>query len=129
MKKHILIIAGFLMLGICSSSFPAAKIISCPALTLQHYGKSSFFDRKIGKTWSLSWRSQQNPVWKTVSIPQTRVCGRSFHNGMKLSYQCSLFLCKSDAVVAQLGESQAYKCFSTYVSTQNTFYCEGFNLD
>lgn len=130
MKKHILIIAGFLMIGICSSSFPATKVISCPNLTLRNYGHSTYYDQKINKLWNLSWHSQQQPVWKNVSIPQTRVCGKGVaSNGMKVNYQCALLICKSDAVLAQLSQNQGYKCFSTYVSTQNRFYCEGFSVN
>jgi hypothetical protein len=130
MKKHILIVMGFLLIGISSSSFPATHIISCPAVGLQHYGKTSYYDRRIGKTWNLNWHSQQHPVWKNVSIPETRVCGKGMaSNGMRLNYQCSVFQCKSDAVIAQLGQTQAFKCFSSYVSTQNKFYCDGFNVE
>ncbi len=130
MKKHILVIAGFLMIGICSSSFPATKIISCPSLSLRNYGKTVYYDQKINKTWSLNWYSQQQPVWRNVSIPQVRICGKGLSNsGMKINYECALFSCKSDAVLAQLNQTQSFKCFSTYVSTENRFYCEGFSVN
>ena len=129
-KKLIPIFAGCLLLGFTMHSFSASQIINCPHLTSKHYGKNVFYDSKIGRTWSLTWLNRQNPAWNEASIPQTTTCGHGkTANGIPVSYQCAVFKCQSEAVIANLGQKQPVKCFSTYVSTKNTFYCDGFTIN
>lgn len=122
---------GCLFLGIAiNTGLAAGKIISCPALSLRQYGKLTYFDPKIGRTWNLQWMNQQVPVWSSVSIPKTTACGTGrSNNGIPITYQCAVFECKSNAVVASLQQNQSLKCFSAYASTGNTFYCNTFSAN
>lgn len=127
MNRQLLILTGCVLLSGTSVGTAADKIIACPALTLHHYGKNTFYDPRSGRSWQLNWLSKQAPVWKLVSIPQTKACGAGkSRNGLPVTYQCAVFQCKSDAVVASLGQTNPVKCFSAYVSTGNTFYCNDF---
>jgi len=129
MKNTLLVLLGFCILGFAGHSFSAQKVVNCPAINASQYGKTSYYDHKTGRVWTLNWLSQATPVWKTASIPKTSHCGTGKSNhGMRVNYQCAVYQCKSDALIATLEQSQALKCFSTYVSTQNTFYCDGFTI-
>lgn len=128
MKRTFTLLVGCIILGISTHSLSNAKIIACPALSSKQYGKSIYYDSKTHQMWNLTWSKKQAPVWDSVSIPKTMACGvGKTSNGIPLTYQCAIFKCKSDAVTASLGQNQALKCFSTYVSTQNTFYCDSFS--
>ena len=109
---------GSLLFSMAINTFAATgKIISCPALNLKQYGKLTYFDAKIGRTWNLRWLNAQAPRWSSVSIPQTTACGTSrSSNGIPITYQCAVFECKSNAVIASLQSSQSLKCFSAYAS-------------
>ncbi len=128
MKKDKLVIIGCVIFGMSAHCMAAGKIINCPVLNAKQYGKTTYYDPDSGHIWNLSWQNKQTPVWNNTSIPQSRVCGvGKTKNGIPITYQCAIFQCKSKAVVASLGQNQAFKCFSAYVSTQNTFYCDGFS--
>jgi hypothetical protein len=131
MKGLLAVILGGVTLACGVSSVSAATIINCPHLKLKNYGQSSYYDPKISRFWRLKWYSKTAPVWSQVSIPQTTTCGSGMtRNGVPLKYQCAVFMCKSDAVVASLGENhRGIKCFSAYTSTQNTFYCNSFSMN
>lgn len=119
---------GCLLLGIIMEADSAEKMISCPAVTLKQYGKLSYYDAKIGRFWSLHWQNKEFPVWSSVSIPQTTTCGTGkASSGIHVTYQCAVFECQSNAVIASLKQNQTLKCFSAYASTKNTFYCNGFS--
>ncbi len=118
-----------LFLSLSQVALANIQTVSCPNLSLSHYGKNTYYDAKIGKVWRLSWQKQQAPVWNNVLIPQTSFCGKGkSKNGMLINYQCAVFECKSDAVVASLEQNQRLKCFSTYVSNNHLFYCDGFSM-
>lgn len=129
MKKKLVILVGCVILGVASHALADSKIIACPALSINDYGKTTYYDPRSGRIWNLDWSQQQKPVWKNASIPQTTMCGvGKSKQGIQVNYQCAVFKCNSDAVTATLGRTQALKCFSTYVSTQNTFYCDSFSM-
>ncbi len=127
--KGIFSISIFLLF---SNIANASKIISCPALNASHYGKSSYYDQKSGKSWVLTWNKKlatKKLVWDSVSIPEAATCGvGKSSTGLPLKYQCVILQCKSDAVVAALGQHNLLKCYSAYLSTKKTFYCEDFKL-
>lgn len=120
-----------LILSVSMSALAATgKIISCPAVSLKQYGKPTYFDARIGRTWSLQWLTAQTPRWDSVSIPKTTACGAGrANNGISITYQCAIFECKSAAVIASLSANQSLKCFSAYASTKNTFYCNNFSAN
>lgn len=118
------------LLGFTSQSLCSNKVITCPAVTVKHYGKTSYYDSNTGKIWNLTWSNKQSPRWVSISIPQTTLCGKARSSkGLYVNYQCAVLQCKSDAVVATLEGNQSVKCFSAYVSTQNTFYCDSFSTN
>lgn len=128
MKWTIALLMGCTTLGISTYSLCNPKIIACPTLGIQQYGKSIYYDSKTNRMWNLIWSKKQTPTWESVSIPKVTTCGTGkTSNGIPLTYQCAIFQCKSDAVTATLGQNQALKCFSTYVSNRNTFYCDSFS--
>lgn len=117
------------ILAISSPVLAASKIISCPALSSHHYGNSTYFDKKTGRQWQLSWLNKNQPVWQSVSIPHTNICGAGKSaSGLPINYQCVVMQCRSPSVVATLGGDGRMKCYSAYVSTQNNFYCEDFKI-
>lgn len=127
MKNTFSLLLGCTILIFSTHSFSANQVVACPPLSLKQYGKTSYYDARSGRTWNLAWLSQQKPVWDQANIPQTTTCGvGKSRQGIPVTYQCAIFQCKSAAVIATLGQTQALKCFSTYVSTQNTFYCDSF---
>jgi hypothetical protein len=128
MSKLGIIISSWVILSIAASAFAGNKIINCPNLNVNNFGKNSYYDARTRQVWSLNWLSKQKPTWNTVSIPQTTTCSaKKTSNGIPVTYQCAIFQCRSDAVIASLGRNHSLKCFSAYVSTQNTFYCDGFS--
>lgn len=130
MIKTVFIVAACVMAGVAGHSFAASQMIACPALTVKHYGKNAYVDSKTGQTWRLTWFNKQTPAWSQVSIPHTTLCGvKKSSNGIPVHYQCAVFQCKSNAVIASLGQYQPLKCFSAYVSTRNAFYCDSFSMN
>ena len=131
MKGILLTVTAFIIALIGTHVIAAGKTINCPALKASHYGQNSYYDPKIGRVWYLNWSNRRTPVWSQVSIPQTTTCGTGkSSNGIPLKFQCAVFQCKSDAVVAVMGQNhQGVKCFSAYVSTRNTFYCDSFSMN
>ena len=127
MKKIWL--TGSLGLLLSIQALAADKIIACPALSIKQYGKTVYHDPHSGRVWDLTWFNRQQPVWDKVVIPQTTLCGAGKSiRGLSVTYQCAVFQCKSSAVIASLGQHQPLRCFSAYVSTQNSFYCDSFSL-
>lgn len=130
-RKLVVIVGWGLSFLAFSPAFAADKIIACPALSAAHYGKNVYYDSRSGKTWRLTWKQHQRPVWNNALIPKTMACGSrgpSSKYGARITYQCVHLQCESNAVIATLGEEQALKCFSAYVSTQNRFYCDDFSI-
>ncbi len=126
MRYFLIFLVSVLTLVTSVPSYAVGKTIACPKISVKQYGKTFYFD-PAGHGWRLTWLSRQTPHWESASIPQSSLCskGRS-GNGIPISYQCAVFQCKSQAVIATMGQNHAMKCFSAYVSTQNSFYCDSF---
>ncbi|MBS0351034.1 MAG: hypothetical protein JSR33_07605 [Proteobacteria bacterium] len=109
------------------SSLAQPTMIKCPHLNLKQYGQIHYYDHKTGYLWSLNWNNQEQPIWDSAIIPESKICGSGHsRQGVSYHYQCAIFQCKSSAVVASLGQTRPLKCFSAYVSNQKNFYCDGF---
>jgi|GEM_PF-4393107 len=127
MKRTFLAVVGCGFLCISMSSWAESRIIHCPTISADQYGKTTYYDPKSKQVWALNWLNKGTPVWSSASIPRTTTCGSGrSESGLKINYQCAVFQCKSPAVIASLEQNHRLKCFSTYVSTRNTFYCDGF---
>lgn len=124
MKRIGILIISLLSWQLCTTSAQAGtKIYACPIVDASQYGKSYIIDKKSGQRWDLTWKQKNQPQWQLVSIPQKTVCGTHRINGVALTYQCVKFQCESAAALATLGDSGHIQCYSSYVSTDKTFYC------
>ncbi len=124
MKRIGILIITLISLQVVNvSAYAATKIFACPTIDSNYYGKSYFLDKRSGNRWNISWKQKATPLWEQASIPEKSVCGTKRVRGVPMTYQCVKFRCQSAAALATLGEVGAIQCYSSYVSTDKTFYC------
>ncbi len=105
------------------SAQAGTKIYACPIIGASQYGKPYVLDKRSGQHWNITWKQKNQPEWQLASIPEKMVCGTKRVRGVAMTYQCVKFQCESAAALATLGDGGHIQCYSSYVSTDKTFYC------